>query len=148
MRLVSIEEATMRTFDELVRLKSFEERFLYLQIKAEVGGQTFFGARWLNQRFYQSFEWKNARRSVLIRDKGFDLGVESHPILDMAVVHHMNPVTAEQLIQNDPCLYNPEFLISVSDATHKAIHYGSTPPVENVLVERAPFDTCSWRILK
>lgn len=135
----------MRTYDELVTLPTFEERFRYLRIGGLVGKDTFGGNRWINQLLYSSPEWSEIRDEVIIRDLGCDLGMVDREIMDIIHVHHMNPITKEDIIYRREIVLSPRFLITTSDTTHRAIHYGD----ENLLVrlppERKPFDTCPWR---
>lgn len=114
----------IRTYKELSRLKTFKERFEYLRLDGSVGVDTFGFDRYLNQVFYQSAEWKKVRREVIIRDNGCDLGVEGLDIYDGLLVHHMNPITPDQIKHRDSDILNPDFLIVTCDITHKAIHYG------------------------
>lgn len=134
----------MRSYSELKKLKTFKERFEYLKLDGSVGSETFGYDRYLNQVFYRSDPWKKARDIVITRDNGCDLGIEGYDIFDKAIVHHMNPVTAEDIENRNPDLLNPEFLITVSFNTHNAITYGS----EDILVmeptERFPGDTKLW----
>lgn len=115
----------IRSYSELVRLPTFEERLLYLELRGGVGRATFGFDRYLNQRFYTSQEWKNVRREVLVRDLGFDLGVEGYPIPIGATVHHMNPMVVEDIVRNRDDILDPEYLITVSHKTHNRIHYGN-----------------------
>lgn len=135
----------MRTYSELIKLPTFRERFEYLKVTAPVGGETFGALRWLNQRFYKSPLWSRAKREVILRDNGCDLGLSDRKIMEGAVVHHMCPITYEQLARNDPCLYEPELLITVSSVTHRAIHYSEDPPAPYAWTARTMNDTCPWR---
>lgn len=134
-----------RTYSELIRLPTFEERLAYLSLVGYVGETTFGFDRYLNQRFYTSVEWKKVRNDILVRDQYCDLACPDQEILYRPIVHHMNPVTLEQLEQGDPNILNPEFLICVSNATHEMIHFGkdlssySTKPIE-----RFAGDTTPW----
>lgn len=135
-----------RSYSELRGIRSLQERYEYLRLDGSVGDTTFGFDRYLNQRFYRSPEWKSARNQVLIRDEGWDLGIDGYPVGYRPTVHHMNPVTLEQLDVGDPDLFNPEFLILCSSDTHNAIHYGPKRLIKPELIERAPFDTCPWKI--
>ena len=136
----------MKTYSELSLLKTFIERYRYLKIGNGVGIDTFGFDRWLNQILYASNEWKRIRRDVIIRDCACDLGIEGFDIRDKIIVHHMNPITKDDVINRNPDILNPEFLITVSFNTHQAIHYGDENllPI-NGIIERMPNDTCPWR---
>lgn len=135
----------IKTYSELVKLASFEERFNYLKIQGKIGIETFGFDRYLNQTFYNSREWKRVRNLVIARDLGCDLGIPDYPINDRIYIHHMNPVTIEDVIAHDPKILNPEYLICVSRKTHEAIHYGSNEVPRKELVERSQNDTCPWK---
>lgn len=137
----------IRSYDELVQLTTFDERFAYLKLDGLVGEETFGFDRWLNQVFYKTPEWRKARRDVIIRDCGYDLGCETHPINgQMLIVHHMNPIKIEDIKERSDLLLNPRYLITTIDTTHKAIHYGdSSYPDRTKIIERLPNDTCPWR---
>lgn len=130
---------------DLQKLPTFEERFEYLKCGGEVGGETFGYDRWVNQNFYRSRMWRNIRDHVIIRDNGCDLGVPGYEIQGKIYIHHMNPITKEQIIDEDEDLTNPKFLICVSFETHQALHYGDISLVpEYILNERLPGDTTLW----
>lgn len=135
-----------RSYSELVRLDTFEKRLAYLKLDGVVAHSTFGGHRHLNQMLYQSDEWKRVRRQVILRDNGFDLGVDGWPIKGQILVHHIEPIRIEDLLERNPKVLDPDNLITVSLTTHNTIHYGGDskwPPVE---VNRTPFDTCPWRL--
>ena len=135
-----------RTYEELIKYESFRERFLYLVLDGVVGSETFGEERALNQTFYQSDIWKEIRRFVIARDLGCDLGVLGNEIHGTVYVHHMNPITPDDIINRTDILLDPNYLISVSMGTHNAIHYGNTSWVDNCEpVTRLPGDTCPWR---
>jgi hypothetical protein len=134
----------IRTYTELRRIDSFEERFKYLAVHSSIGIPTFGFERWLNQAFYTSVAWRTCRHQVITRDQGRDLGVEGYEVYDKVIVHHMNPVTIKQVEERDPSIFDPEFLISVSHNTHNAVHYGSANLLAKPLVERRPNDTKLW----
>ena len=134
----------IRTFSELSRLKTFEERYEYLRIGGEVGIATFGYDRYLNQAFYHSDPWKEIRNEIIIRDNGCDLGIEDYDIKSRIYIHHMNPVTAEQIEERDPSILEPEFLICVSHQTHNAIHFGDASLLPQLPIERKPGDTTLW----
>lgn len=135
-----------KCYSELCRLDTFEERFEYLNLAGVVGAETFGRDRIVNQWFYSTPEWKHARRSAIIRDNGCDLGVAGYEIYDRVYVHHINPITIEDLeSQNWDVLTNLENLICTSYSTHNAIHFGDEASLPKVPVERRPGDTCPWR---
>lgn len=134
----------MRTYSQLRSYSTFEERYEYLTIGGVVGEDTFGASRWMNQRFYTSMEWREARTRVAARDLGLDLGVPGHEILDRIYVHHMNPMRPEDLYEFNPKILDPEFLISVSMDTHNAIHYGYEPSDRPTLTTRKSGDTTLW----
>lgn len=138
----------IRTYTELISLLTFEERFKYLKLNGEVGKETFGFDRWLNQNFYHlDLEWKKARREVIIRDCGYDLACEDHPISNGVrfIIHHMNPITQDDIINRTKFLLDPEYLITTIDSTHNAIHYGDESLLRYKPIERTPNDTCPWR---
>lgn len=132
------------TYTDLMKLKNYQERFKYLKLDGLVSELTFGGHRYLNQRLYHSNEWKRARRSVIIRDNGFDLGDPDCPIVGKIYIHHINPITIDDLVNWRPLIFDSENLISVSFETHNAIHYGCEP-LHSETVTRRPYDTCPWR---
>lgn len=135
----------LRTFSELNRLSTFEEKFEYLKLGGKVGLETFGFDRYLNQILYQTEIWKRVRRDVIVRDEGFDLGDRSRPIGGRILVHHMNPITLEDIRSGDRKVFEPEFLICCSHLTHNAIHYGDSNLLPKDPVERKPGDTCPWK---
>lgn len=135
----------VRTYSELITLPTFEERFEYLRLNGRVGEDTFGFDRYLNQIFYKSKEWLSIRDDVIIRDHGCDLGMLDRKIEGLIIVHHMNPVSKEDILNRSEFLLNPEYLISTIDSTHKAIHYGDRSLLLTVPVERTINDTCPWR---
>jgi len=135
----------MRTYSELILLPTFEERFEYLKLDSKVGEATFGFERYLNQNFYHSYEWKRIRRDVILRDNGCDLGVEGYDIFGPIIVHHMNPVTSNDIVLATKELMNPEFLISTRLETHNALHFGDISLLNNRPIERRPGDTCPWK---
>lgn len=139
---------TMRdkTYSELIRLPSFEERYEYLRLQGVVGEDTFGFDRYLNQILYSSDEWKRCRRKIIIRDGGLDLGCEGYEIGGRILIHHLNPITLNDIINRNPAIFDPENLICTSHNTHNAIHYGD----KNLLITATPVtrrknDTCPWR---
>lgn len=135
---------TIRSYQGLIAHHSFEERFRYLSLDGTVGVQTFGFDRWINQQFYTSREWKRTRDFVIVRDDGCDLGVDGFQIHDRVLVHHMNPLTPEDVIEGSDILLNPDFLITTSHRTHNAIHYGDESLLPQKYVPRAPGDTLLW----
>lgn len=135
----------MRTYSELAELDDFFARFEYLRIGARLGDETFGSKRYLNQDFYSSREWKHARDLVILRDEGCDLGILDRQITEKLIVHHMNPVTKEQVFDGDPAILDPEYLISCSLMTHNAIHYGDDRLLIKDYEPRHANDTCPWR---
>lgn len=134
-----------RTYSELSRLQTFDERFDYLQLNGVVGKDTFGFDRYFNQLFYRSKEWKHIRNIVIIRDNGCDLGCEGHDIYDKILIHHMNPISIEDINESSDILLNPEFLICTSQLTHNAIHYGDKSQLIKEPLIRTPGDTCPWK---
>lgn len=134
-----------KTYSELVRLPSFTERFEYLKLGGKVGEETFGSRRYLNQLFYTSPEWREIRDDIIIRDNGCDLGLAGYEIPEKIIVHHMNPMTIEDLTDFSDDVFNPEYLICVSQLTHNAIHYGDDNLLPKKHIERRPGDTCPWK---
>lgn len=137
---------SIRTYSELILLPTYEERFRYLRLDGEVGKDTFGFDRYLNQIFYKSSEWKSIRDWVIIRDNGCDLGVDGREIYGRILIHHMNPITKEDVLNRTDLLLNPEYLICTSKLTHDAIHYGDEDLLIKDPVIRRPNDTCPWRL--
>lgn len=134
-----------KTYSEMIKLKTYEERLEYLQDINPVGRETFGYNRYLNQALYQRDpRWKEARRKVIIRDQGCDLGLEDRPIYDKVIVHHMNPITEEDILNGNPDIFDPEGLVSTSDTTHRKIHYGDADKDAKLPMERSPGDTKLW----
>lgn len=138
----------LRTFRELQHLETFEERFDYLSLRASVGASTFAGERYLNQAFYASREWKQARDIVIVRDGGFDLGIPGREVRAHIIVHHMNPITIEDIERGNPDILDPDLLITTCHDTHNAIHYGDRRRLKQPYVERKPGDTLLWTPFK
>lgn len=138
---------SIKTYTELSKLTTFEDRFNYLQLSGSVGKDTFGFDRIFNQRFYKSHEWIQVRDYVIVRDNGCDLGIEDRIITrdQKIIIHHMNPISLEDLENHTDLLLNPEYLITTIHRTHNAIHYGD----ENLLIKepiiRSKNDTCPWR---
>ena len=136
---------SIRTYSELIQLPTFEERFDYLRLDGVVGKDTFGFDRYLNQQFYRSSEWKRIRNQVIVRDNGCDLGIDDYEIHGRILIHHMNPISIEDLQHMSDFLMNPEYLICVSHRTHNAIHYGDESLIVTAPIERSQNDTCPWR---
>lgn len=136
--------ARNRRYSELRRILTFEERFEYLDLRGQVGEATFGSNRWFNQRFYRSREWKHVRDFVIVRDNGCDLGIPGYEIHGRLMIHHMNPVTMEDLLNATDLALDPEYLITTTHRTHNAIHYGDDSLLPRPVVERKPGDTLLW----
>ena len=135
----------IKTYSELIKLKTFEERYEYLRLGGIVGKETFGFDRYLNQTFYKTDEWLSIRDHVIVRDNGCDLGIEGREIHSRILVHHMNPITKEDIISRSEYLLNPEYLICTIKSTHDAIHYGDESLLIKLPVERRKNDTCPWK---
>lgn len=135
----------IRTYRELIRIPTFNERLQYLKLKGIVGAKTFGSDRYLNQGFYQSHEWKRVRNEVIVRDMGCDLAVEGMDIYGKILIHHMNPLSPDDIIHGTDYLLNPDYLICTSKATHDAIHYGDESILFSAPISRTPGDTCPWK---
>ena len=135
----------IRSYSELRRITTFEERYKYLQLGGIVGKDTFGFDRYLNQIFYRSQKWRSIRDQVIIRDNGCDLGVEGYDIYGRILIHHMNPITLEDIERESDFLLNPEYLICTTHNTHNAIHYGDENLLITAPIERTKNDTCPWR---
>lgn len=134
----------IRSYSELRRLNDFNTRYKYLQLSGVVGASTFGFDRHINQHFYRSTEWRQIRQEVIARDEGLDLGVPGYEIYDRIIIHHMNPMTADDIEHGASDILNPEYLISTTHKTHNAIHYGDESLLARPLVERRPGDTRLW----
>lgn len=139
---------SIRTYTELIQIPTFIERYRYLKLGGAVGRETFGWERYLNQDFYTSIEWRNFRRQIIIRDLGCDLGCDGHEYGDgeLIFIHHMNPITTKDILNQTEFLMNPEYVISCRKRTHDAIHYGDDSAVMAYeLTRRTPNDTAPWR---
>ena len=134
----------IRTYSELRQLTDFEERYKYLALRGSVGRSTFGFDRYINQQFYTSTQWRQIRHHVIARDLGCDLGVEGYEIHDRIYIHHMNPMTVDDIAHGEDSILNPEFLISTTHRTHNAIHYGDERLLPRPLTERRSGDTKLW----
>lgn len=135
----------IRKYSELVLLPTFKERFNYLKLDGQIGSVTFGHERCLNQAFYKSDEWKKIRDYVIMRDNACDLGVDGYEIYSKVVIHHLNPITKQDVLKHSDFLIDPEFLITTRIATHNALHYGDERFLTTEPVIRKPFDTCPWK---
>ena len=136
---------TRKCYTELSKLTTFNERFNYLKLDGIVGEETFGYDRILNQLLYKSKKWRKVRDKVLIRDNGGDLGLEDYPINGRAIIHHMNPITVEDVLNDKSEIFDPEYLITVSNSTHNAIHFSNENNLQKDPIERTQNDTCLWR---
>ena len=135
----------IRTYQELKTFSTFEERFKYLKLYGRVGEDTFGFDRVFNQMFYRSKEWKQLRNDIIVRDLGCDLGIEGREILNSPVIHHMNPISIDDIRNSTEFLLNPNYLITVTPNTHRAIHYGDESMLILDPIDRHPNDTCPWK---
>ena len=139
---------SIRTYTELIKLPTFIERYRYLKLGGKVGEETFGWERYLNQKFYQSYEWREFRRQIILRDQGCDLGLKGYEFApgEVILIHHMNPINTKDIVKQTEYLMNPEYVISVRKKTHDAIHYGHESLImEYEPVVRRPGDTCPWK---
>ena len=140
--------STIKTYSHLITLRSFEERFEYCKLSSQIGIETFGANRFLNQDFYRSKLWRDFRNYIIVRDNGFDLAHKDHPMAfnEAIYVHHLNPLTIEQIMDDIARAIDEENAISVSFETHQAIHYGNSDYLKTTsFVERRPFDTVPWK---
>lgn len=133
-----------RSYSELWKLVQFEDRFEYLKLNGEVGRSTFGFDRYINQRFYTSYEWKQARQRVILRDNGCDLGVSGYEIHGDLLIHHINPMVPDDIIHGEEWIFDPEYLITTTPQTHNAIHYGNDSLLPKIVTDRMPNDTTLW----
>ena len=135
----------MKRYSELIRFTSFRDRFMYLQLRGQVGADTFGYDRYLNQALYSAKEWKKVRREIILRDGSCDLAHPDHPIYGNVYIHHINPITEKDVLKRDPKLFDPDNLVCVSFETHNAIHYGAEILSDDVVIERTKYDTVPWK---
>ena len=135
----------IRTYSEMCDLNTFRERFYYLKLEGTVGEDTFGSKRYLNQILYKTKEWLMLRDKIIVRDNGCYLGVVGREILGRIIVHHINPITIEDVLNRNPKVFDPNNLITCSDMTHKAIHYGDEQLLISEPIERSKYDTCPWK---
>ena len=138
-------QMTTRTYSDLILLPTFLERYRYLRLGGNVGLETFGHNRYLNQILYTSDRWRSFRDKIIIRDNGCDLGMEGFEIYDRILVHHINPITVEDVLNENPKIFDPDNVISTSHNTHQAIHYGDENLLITEPVERFRNDTCPWK---
>lgn len=136
---------SIKTYSELIALPTFRERYRYLRLGGIVGEDTFGFDRYLNQELYTSAEWRRTRDQIIVRDSGRDLAMEGRDISGPIIVHHMNPITLDDIINKSDDIFNPEYLICTTPETHRAIHYGDEQLLYLDPVVRMPGDTCPWR---
>lgn len=134
----------IRTYSELSRLDTFEERFEYLKLDGNVGLSTFGFDRYINQRFYTSYEWRSARHNVIVRDLGRDLGVYGYDIHSHILIHHINPIVVEDILHGEEWIFDQEYLITTTKKTHNAIHFGTENRFPQTVITRTPNDTRLW----
>ncbi len=135
----------IKTYSELITFPTYEERFRYLQLKGAVGKDTFGYDRYLNQILYNSQEWKCFRDKIIIRDNGCDLACEGYDIHGRILVHHINPIRVDDVVNRNPIVFDPENVVCVTHNTHNAIHYGDESLLVLAPVERTKNDTCPWK---
>lgn len=133
-----------KTYSELIRFSTFKDRFDYLKLNGSVGAETFGYDRYLNQALYRSYEWRKFRRDIIARDRGCDLGIDGFDIKSRLIVHHINPITLEQIENRDPMIFDPNNVICVSHNTHEAIHYGDESLLPKDPITRFSGDTKLW----
>ena len=136
---------SIRTYSELITIPTFEERFEYLKLNGSVGLETFGQDRYLNQILYNSPEWRRFRPEIIVRDNGCDLACEGYEIFGKILIHHINPITAKDILNRNPKVFDPENVITTVHNTHNAIHYGDENLLITAPIERNRNDTCPWR---
>lgn len=134
----------MKCYSELMSLPTLVERYRYLRLGGKVGRETFGWERWMNQKLYRSKVWKHFRDEIIVRDGGCDLAMDGYTIYSRGQIHHINPLTVESFMRNDPAIFDPENVILVSIRTHNAIHYGDESLLPQPIIERRPNDQCPW----
>lgn len=139
-------QMSIKTYSELIKLPTFIERYRYLRLGGRVGEDTFGFDRYLNQIFYKSDEWRALRNKIIVRDNGCDLGIEGREIQGRIIIHHMNPISVDDILNRSEYLLNPEYLIATVKNTHDAIHYGDENLLITVPMERSKNDTCPWKL--
>lgn len=134
-----------KNYSDLIKLSTFKERYNYLKLNGQVGKETFGFQRWINQELYHSAQWRSFRDSIIIRDNGCDLAVEGFDIHGSIIIHHINIITPDDIINNKPTVFDPENVISTQMKTHNAIHYGDESLIFTEIIERTTNDTCPWK---
>ena len=134
----------IRLYSELRRFDTFDDRFNYLKLDGEVGRSTFGFDRYINQKFYTSYEWKRARDEVIVRDNGCDLGISEYEIHGSLLIHHINPIIPDDIIHGEEWIFDPEYLITTTQITHNAIHFGNDRLLPKIVTSRSPKDTKLW----
>lgn len=136
-----------KSYSELIKIDSYLDRYKYLKIGGKVGDETFGNSRYINQRLYHSSEWRQFRSKVILRDLSCDMAVEGYEIYDPRnlIIHHINPITLEDVLNRDPKIFDMDNVVCVSLGTHNAIHYGDESQLPIILTERSPNDTCPWK---
>lgn len=140
-----VNQMSIKTYSELITIPTFTGRYQYLKLGGQVGKETFGFDRYINQVLYRSGEWKRFRRDMIIRDNGCDLACEGFDIYGQVLLHHINPITMNDIMRRDPKLFDPENVISTTLRTHNAIHYGDESLIYETPIERSKYDTCPWR---
>lgn len=137
----------IKTYSELIRIPTFEERYQYLRLYGSVGEETFGFRRWFNQEFYHSDKWKRFRDQIIIRDSGCDLALDGFEIYDSIIIHHLNPITYDDILNQNSCVFDPDNVVCTKLSTHNAIHYGEDEILLSKIfpVERTRNDTCPWK---
>lgn len=135
----------IKTYKDLRRLSTFEERFEYLKLSGSVGAATFGFDRYLNQLLYHSKDWRRTRDHIIVRDNGCDLGIDDRDIHNGILIHHLNPITVKNIERNDDCVFDPNNLICTCHNTHQAIHYGDSNLLTRLPDIRRQNDTCPWK---
>lgn len=134
-----------KSYHEMIKIDNFFDRFNYVKLEGYVGASTFGSNRYLNQMLYRSYEWKKFRNEIVLRDNGCDLGDPDREIGGIIIVHHLNPITIDDVVQRRSCVFDPDNVVCVSHITHEAIHYGDESLLIKDPVERYPGDTIPWR---
>lgn len=135
----------IKSYSELITIPTFEDRYRYLKLNGQVGEVTFGFQRWVNQQLYRSREWLKFRDEIILRDNGCDLGLDGFDIHEHIIVHHINPITHQDIITQSPCIFDPENVICTRLLTHNAIHYGDENLLDLMPIERKANDTCPWK---